>query len=310
MIIMEKRIRQKTVVVPWIWRDSTQAVLMLLPMLIGFIVFTYIPILYIVRFAFYNYNGFRGSFNGIENFIRVFQRDKAFWGSFSNTLVLSAGKLAVEIPLAMLLAVLLHRGTAGTAFFRVSLFLPTIISTAIVGLIFSLMFASYEGVINTMLQNVRFIAAPIDWLGKKWTALLVIALASIWANIGINMIFFLMALQSVPKELYECATLDGCPGVKKFFGITLPMIAPIFRVVLLNAIIGSLKVTDLVLASTNGQPGGTTEVIMTYVFKFFMGYSTRRVEVGYACAMTLVTGVFLGAITYFYLKASSKMNME
>jgi ABC-type sugar transport system permease subunit len=172
------------------------------------------------------------------------------------------------------------------------------------------MFASYEGVINTMLQRAGFILTPIDWLGKKWTALLVIALASIWANIGINMIFFLMALQSVPKELYECSILDGCSAPRQFFRITLPMIAPIFRVVLLNAIIGSLKVTDLVLASTNGQPGGTTEVIMTYVFKFFMGYSTRRVEVGYACAMTLVTGVFLGGITYFYLKASSKMNIE
>ncbi|MDR2104015.1 MAG: sugar ABC transporter permease [Treponema sp.] len=307
---MKERIRQKTAAIPWIGRDSSQAVLMLLPMLIGFIVFTYIPILYIVRFAFYNYTGFRGSFNGIENFIRVFQRDRAFWGSFLNTLILSAGKLAVEIPLAIFLAVLLHRGAMGTAFFRVTLFLPTIISTAIVGLVFSLMFASYEGVINTILQNAGFIAVPIDWLGKKWTALLVIAMASIWANIGINMIFFLMALQGVPRELYECATLDGCPSLKVFFRITLPMIAPIFRVVLLNAIIGSLKMTDLVLASTNGQPGGTTEVVMTYVFKFFMGYSTRRVEVGYACAMTLVTGVFLGAITYLYLRASKKMNME
>lgn len=307
---MKQDIRIKKTAIPWIGRDSTQAMLMLLPMLVGFVVFTYVPILYIVRFAFYNYNGFRGTFNGVENFIRVFQRDIAFWASFLNTLVLSGGKLAVEIPLAMLLAVLLHRGTLGTAFFRVSLFLPTIISTAIIGLIFSLMFASYEGVINTMLQKAGFILTPIDWLGKKWTALLVIALASIWANIGINMIFFLMALQSVPKELYECSILDGCSAPRQFFRITLPMIAPIFRVVLLNAIIGSLKVTDLVLASTNGQPGGTTEVIMTYVFKFFMGYSTRRVEVGYACAMTLVTGVFLGGITYFYLKASSKMNIE
>jgi ABC-type sugar transport system permease subunit len=289
-------------------RDSTQAVVMLLPMLIGFLMFTYAPILYIIRYCVFNYDGIRPAvFNGFDNFIRLFQRDRAFWESFLNTLFLGA-KIVIEIPLALLFAVLLHKGFRGTAFFRVALFLPTIISTAIVGLVFSLMFAAYHGVINTILMNIGLIGAPVEWMGAKWTALLVLMAASIWCYTGINMIFFLMALQSIPQELNDCATLDGCIGLNRFIRITLPLIGPIFRMVLLNAIIGSLKINDLVLASTNGQPAGKTEVAMTYIFKFFFGYSSRRVEVGYASAMSVIMGIFLGVVTFIYLRFSKRMN--
>ncbi|WP_312444180.1 carbohydrate ABC transporter permease [Lacrimispora sp.] len=291
--------------------DTAQAVMMISPMLVGFIVFTYLPILYIIRYCVYNYDGYNNlTFIGLDNFVRIFMRDPAYWESLLNTVVLSAGKLIIEIPLALLFAVLLNKGLKGSGFFRVMLFLPTIISTAIIGLIFSLMFSAYRGVINTMLTDIGLIAAPIDWFGSKWSAMAVLGMASIWCYLGINIIFFLMALQSVPAELYECAKLDGASASRTFFSITIPMIGPIFRIVLLNAIIGSLKVNDLVLASTNGQPGGRTEVVMTYVFKYFFGYSGRRVEVGYASAMAVVTGVFLGIITLIYLKSSNKMTAE
>jgi len=291
-------------------KDSVQAVMMLSPMLIGFMIFTYIPILYILKYSIYSYDGFRGHINGIENFVRVFTRDSAFWESLLNTVILAGGKLIIEIPLALFFAVLLNKNVKGTGIFRVSLFLPTIISTAIIGLIFSLMFAAYQGVINSMLIDIGFIQRPIDWFGRKWTAMLVLGIASVWSYVGINIIFFLMALQSIPKELHECARLDGAGGVRRFISITLPMIGPIFRVILLNAIIGSLKVNDLVMASTNGQPNGQTEVVMTYIFKYFFGYSGRKAEIGYASAMSVVTGIFLGIITIIYLKASSKMNVE
>lgn len=291
-------------------KDSTQAVCMLAPMLAGFLTFTYFPILYILKYAFYRFDGFRSEFIGIENFVRVFTRDPAFWESLMNTLVLSAGKLLIEIPLALLLALLLYQAMKGSGFFRVMLFLPTIISPAIIGLIFSLMFAGYQGVVNGVLTDLGMISRAVDWFSQKGTAMFVLGLASVWASIGINIIFFLMALQSIPKELHECARLDGAGGFKKFRYVTLPMIGSIFRVVLLNAIIGSLKISDLVLSSTNGKPDGKTEVVMTYVFKYFFGYGGRKVEAGYASAMAVVTAVFLGIITLIYLKSSKKMAMD
>ncbi len=212
------------------------------------------------------------------------------------------------MPLAMLLAVLLNRGIRGTGFYRTMLFLPAITSTAIVGLVFSLMFASFDGIVNNILQSLNLISRPINWMGNKWTALEMLGIASIWNNFPINMIYFLMALQSVPKEIYECAELDGVTPWKRFWRITLPMIAPIAQVVILMAIVGSLKVSDLVLASTNGAPGGKTEVIMTYVFKYFFGYSGRSVEIGYASAMSVVTGIFLAFISMIYMRVTNKMN--
>jgi ABC-type sugar transport system permease subunit len=289
-------------------KDSLQAMAMIAPMVVGFIIFTYIPILYILRFAFYNYNGIRSPrFTGLFNFIRLFARDREFWMSLANTFILSFGKLAVEIPMALFLAILLNKKLRGTGFFRVTLFLPAIISTAIIGLVFSLMFAAYDGVINGILRDIHIIRNNINWFGNKWTALTVLGIASVWQNVGINMIFFLVALQRIPLELYECASLDGASPWGKFRNVTLPMIGPMFQIILLNAIVGSLKVADLILASTNGQPGGTTEVVMTYVFKYFFGYSGRTIEVGYASAMSVITGIILAGVSVIYLKSTNKM---
>jgi ABC-type sugar transport system permease subunit len=289
-------------------KDARQAIIMIAPMVLGFIIFTYIPIIYILRYALYNYNGFRQPrFTGLFNFIRLFSRDGEFWMSIVNTFILSFGKLAFEIPMALVLAILLNRNLKGTGFFRVTLFLPAIISTAIVGLVFSLMFAAYDGVINGMLRDIHLIQTNINWFGNKWTALTVLGIASVWQNVGINMIFFLVALQRIPPELYECASLDGASVWTKFHTITIPMIGPMFQIILLNAIVGSLRVADLILASTNGQPGGQTEVVMTYVFKFFFGYSGRTIEIGYASALSVVTAIILAGVSLVYLRMTKKM---
>ncbi|RKM63410.1 sugar ABC transporter permease [Butyrivibrio sp. XB500-5] len=288
--------------------DNVQAFLMILPFFIGFIMFSYVPIVYILRYAFTNYSGFGDcDFTGLANFVRAFKRDPDFWQSLLNTVILSAGKLAVEIPLALLLAVLLNKKLKGMAFFRVTLFLPAIISAVIIGLIFSLLFASHNGMVNGILANIGLIEKPINWFNTKWKAMLILGIASVWQNYGINMIFFLMALQSIPQELYDCASIDGATGLTRFFKITLPMIAPIFQSILLMAIVGSLKVCDLVISCTNGQPGGTTEVVMTYIYKSFFGKSGRNIEVGYASAMALITAIFLGLVTFVYLKATKKL---
>ncbi len=302
-VYMSKPIRKRK-----LQSDNVQAVCMVLPFLIGFILFSYVPIIYILRYAFTDYGGFgECNFTGLYNFVRVFQRDPDFWQSLVNTVVLSAGKLAVEIPLALLLAVLLNKKMRGMSFFRVTLFLPAIISAVIIGLIFSLLFAAQNGMINGILMDLGWIAKPINFFNSKWKAMLVLGIASVWQNYGINMIFFLMALQSIPQELYDCASIDGATGLTRFFKITLPMIAPIFQSILLMAIVGSLKVCDLVISCTNGQPGGTTEVVMTYIYKSFFGKSGRNIEIGYASSMAMITAIFLAMVTFVYLKATKKL---
>jgi ABC-type sugar transport system permease subunit len=288
-------------------KDTIQAIIMAAPSLLGFIVLVYFPIAYILQYALFNFNGYEKSFTGFENFIRLFTRDGAYWQSLGTTFILAFGKLAVEIPLALLFAILLSKKIPGAGFFRVMLFLPAIISTAIVGLVFSLMFAAYDGIVNVILKDLHLITEHINWFGNKWTALVMLGSASVWQNVGVNMIFFMVALQQIPNELYECSALDGVPPLRVFWSITLPLIGKMFQIILLMAIIGSLKIADLVLASTNGQPGGATEVVMTYVFKYFFGYSGRSIQIGYASSMSVVTGIILAIVSVIYLKTTKKM---
>lgn len=285
-------------------RDTIQAIVMVAPCLLGFIILVYFPIIYILRFSFFNFNGFDLSFAGLRNFVRIFTRDIDYWRSLGTTFILAFGKLAVEIPLALFLAILLSKKIVGSGLFRVILFLPAIISTAVVGLIFTLMFGTYDGIINVMLTDVGLIQEHINWFGNKWTALVMIGSASVWQNVGVNMIFFMVALQQIPTELYECSDLDGVPPLKVFWFITLPMIGKMFQIILLMAIIGSLKVADLVLTSTNGMPGGSTEVVMTYIYKQFFG---NPAQIGYASAMSIITGIILAMISLVYLKTTKKM---
>lgn len=291
--------------------DKVQEVLMITPMTIGFILFSIYPIFWVLRWSFFNYNGYSTpEFIGLENFIRAITRDPAYWASLKNTFIIAGLKMIVEIPLALLLAVVLNNKIKGSSFFRVVFFLPSVFSIAVVGLIFSILFSSYNGIVNALLRAMGMIQTNIGWFSDKKSAMFVIILVSLWTTFGLNMIYFLMGLQNIPKSLYECAEIDGANTFQKFFYITLPLVAPILQLVLMLSVLGTIKMTDLILVLTNGAPGGTTEVVMTYIFKYFFSYgdnAARDVQFGYASAMAVITAVILGIITMIYLRVSRKM---
>lgn len=280
--------------------------LFIAPMLIGFLVFTLYPICWAVRYSFFDYDGIEASFIGLDNYIRVFTRDPGYWQAMATTFLMSFGKLLVELPLALLLAILLNNALKGSGIFRTIFFLPNIISTAIMGLIFFFIFDTANGFVNNVLME--FGIEPVNWFGHKWTAILVIAIVSIWQGFGINMLFFLSGIQGIPADLYECASLDGANKWKSFVHITLPMLAPTMQVILMMAMIGTIQTTDLVLTLTNGQPAGQSEVIMTYIFKYFFSYgnTVNASQYGYATAAGIVLAIILGGLTAVYLKVTKK----
>lgn len=138
--------------------------------------------------------------------------------------------------------------------------------------------------------------------------MVVLMIASIWQNFGINMLFFMTGLQSISPEMYEAASIDGASNTRQFLNITIPLLGPVLQMVLMNAILGSLKVTDLVLTLTNGNPSGKTEVMMTYIYKQFFGQGggASGKDYGYGAALTVVTAVILGIVTIIYLRATKK----
>lgn len=291
--------------------NKIQEILMITPMRIGFLLFSVYPIIWVLRWSFFKYNGYSEPvFVGLGNFIRVFSRDPAYWNSLKNTFLIAGMKMIFEIPLALVLAVLLNNKIKGSSFFRVVFFLPSVFSIAVVGLIFSILFGAYNGIVNAILKNIGLITQNISWFSDKGHAMFVIILVSLWTTFGLNMIYFLMGLQNISKSLYECASIDGANEVQQFFYITMPLVAPILQLVLMLSVLGTMKMTDLILVLTNGAPGGSTEVVMTYIFKYFFSYgesAAMEVQFGYASSMAVVTAVILGIVTLIYLKVSKKM---
>jgi raffinose/stachyose/melibiose transport system permease protein len=287
-----------------------QEFVMLIPFFIGFLVFTIYPILWALRWVLYDYSGFgKPYFVGLDNFARAIFRDKEFWRSVSNTFYLAFMKLIIEMPLALILAFFVNNKVKGSSVLRVIYFLPTVFSMAVVGLIFTILFSAYNGIVNAALMLVGFLKENYNFFGSRWSALNIVLLVSTWGTFGINMIYFLMGLQNIPNELYECATLDGASGPRQFFSITIPLLAPVMQIVLMLSVLGTMRINDVVLVMTNGQPGGTTEVAMTHILKFFFSFSVSggRRQYGYGAALSIIMGVILAIMTVIYLKSSKRM---
>jgi raffinose/stachyose/melibiose transport system permease protein len=124
------------------------------------------------------------------------------------------------------------------------------------------------------------------------------------------MIYFLMGLQNVPKELYECATLDGASSPRQFFSITIPLLAPVLQMIVLLSVMGTMRINDVVIVMTNGQPGGTTEVAMSHILKLFFSFGSGgsgRRQYGYGSALAIIMGVILAIMTIIYLNQSKRM---
>jgi ABC-type sugar transport system permease subunit len=182
------------------------------------------------------------------------------------------------------------------------------ISAAILALIFSFIFASHNGIINSLLTKMNLIESPINFWDTRLKGMLIIATASIWQGFGINMIFFLSGLQSIPEYLYESATMEGATNAQQLWHITLPQLAPILQTVFMLAMVSTMKVADVVMVLTNGAPGGKTDVLMSYVYKKFFQVSGFRPQYGLAASIGVVSAIIIAVITVLYLYATRKAN--
>ncbi|MBR7188930.1 MAG: sugar ABC transporter permease [Clostridia bacterium] len=298
---MDKRYRNH-----WDRKEVIQSYLMIAGSVLGMIVFVVIPLCRIMRWCLFSYKGYGTiRYVGLNNFIRVFTRSDKYWLAVKNTFVFAFGKLLVEIPLALVLAFLLTRPLKGRDFFRSVFFMPSMLSVAVIGVVFTYLFNHNQGVVNSAIKLMG--GQGVKWFSDGTTAMIMLMIVSIWQNFGINMLFFMTGLQSIPPELYEAAAIDGASQRQQFLRITIPMLGPVMQMVLMNAILGSLKVTDLVLTLTNGKPSGKTEVMMTYIYKRFFGEGGgAAMDYGYGAALTVVTAVILTLVTLLYLRATKK----
>ncbi|GIP49299.1 sugar ABC transporter permease [Paenibacillus sp. DXFW5] len=284
--------------------------LFLLPSVILTLVLGIYPLIWMLRYMFYDYVGYgEALFVGLDNFSRLF-RDEQFWASVGNTFVFAGGKLLLTIPLSLLLAVLLNGKLRGRNLLRGIYFMPTVISTAVISVVFYNIFNSYNGMINQLLMKYHLIGQPIDWLGPKH-AMLTVIIVAVWGAVGNYMLLFLAGLQSIPQDLYESAAIDGAHAGQRFWHITIPMLGPVMQMIIMLAIIASLKGYESIMVITEGGPIGKTEVMYLYLYKLLFPVSTGSPvtqQFGYGSAVGFATAIIVGAITAGYYFLSKRMN--
>ena len=288
---------------------ALQCYLILAIPLLGFCLFSLRGIGWAVAKSFYYYTQVDSEtrFVGFDNYLNLF-KDVAYWRTWKTTLLFALYKVPIEMPIAAMIAWFLNKKIKGTGFFRAVFYMPTIVSVAIIGIVFTSMF-EFNGIINVVLQKIGLIDSNIDWFSNSFTALTALTLGSIWGSIGINIIYMLAAYQNVPEDLYEAAYLEGMGKTGMFFKITLPIIAPVFQVIILLAINGTLSTGDYIIATTGGAPGGATNTVVAYQnLKYMPGFAESMPNLGYGSAMSTITAIILAVIALLYIKTTNKLS--
>ncbi|MFC4101467.1 carbohydrate ABC transporter permease [Paenibacillus xanthanilyticus] len=292
-------------------RQTGFSYLFLLPSFLLTAVLGLYPIGWAIWYMFFDYKGYgSASYVGLANFERL-ARDAQYWDSVVNTFVYAGGKLALTIPLSLALAVILNHAFRGRSLLRAVIFLPTIISSAVMAVVFYMLFNSYNGLLNQYLLKLNLIPERIDWLGPDH-AMLTTILIAVWGAVGNYMLLFLAGLQNIPQDVYESASLDGASRSQQFWYLTVPMLGPVLQMVIMLAIINSLKGYESIMVLTDGGPIGKTEVMYLYVYKLFFptpsASFTADQQFGYGSAVGFATAVIVGLVTLLYHFLSRRLN--
>ncbi|GAA2285577.1 sugar ABC transporter permease [Streptomyces hawaiiensis] len=256
-----------------------------LPALVLFMGLVLLPMLFALYAAFFRWGGFGmpSDYIGGENFTRLFQ-DDVFLGDLWRCLVLVVLSLAIQLPFALAMAVLLNQRMRGRAVYRMLFFAPYVLSEAITGILFGMIFAPDDGFADQVLGRIGLDGLGGEWFADPSTVMATVFLVMTWKYFGFHMMLYLAGLQAVPKELTEAALIDGASAWQRFRNVTLPLLAPTLRISVFLAVIGSIQLFDLVWVTTAGGPDHHSETMAVTMFQ----YGFKRYQVGYASAISVV----------------------
>jgi len=280
----------------------------IVPMAILFLGFTVYPLLSSVRYTFYNWSGIGvpKDFVGFKHYINI-AKDPFFWNAFRNTFIYAGVLVPVQLSIALVLAVILNSKQLRLKYiFRVIFFSPVVTSTAIVGIVISLLSITAGSEISRVLVQTELINRPIDWLGDPRTAMWIVISVGTWIGLGYPLMYFLAGLQAIDQELYDAAKVDGAGNVDLFWYITVPSIRPVGIVVLLVTTLHSLRVFDIVQVMTKGGPYFATEVVGTYIYRhafFGTGVGEGDANLGFASAAAFFMGILVMFISVLQVAA-------
>lgn len=274
-------------------------VIFLLPTLLAMGIFIVWPIVDSFRLSLYKWNGVdpTQTWVALDNWTRLLL-DGIFWRAMRNNFVIVILSILVQLPIGMALAVLIDAGGHRYRIFKLVYFLPLLMSTIAVGILFKYLYDPYFGLINATLEAVGLKTLAQQWLSNPHIALFAVIAVICWQYIPFYMLLFLAALGGIPAELREAALIDGATENKYFWRIALPLMRGTIVTASTLALIGSLKYFDLIWVMTEGGPVNSTELMATYMYK--KAFQSFEVGYGAAIASALFVIVLISAGTIFF----------
>lgn len=287
----------------WISPKATPY-LFLLPALALYLVWIIGPTLYTMYLSLTDWDGISTpNFIGLENFIRLFQRDRTFTEALSNNLRWLVVFITVPTTLGLGMALIFNTDIRGGRFYKVSIYAPLVLSLPVIGLIWAWLYNPRLGLINAFLTGVG-VEDPPGWLGDRELAIWCVIAAAVWRQVGYVMVLYLAGLKNIDPSLIDAALVDGANRWNLFRHVVLPLLAPVTTIIAVISIIDSLRAFDLVSIMTRG--GQSTQVLAN--FMYMEAFNNYRMGYGAAIAVVLfaISLVFIG----FYLSRTVKDELE
>ncbi len=282
-------------------KNTLQGLSFIAPNFIGFGLLTLGPVIALFYISFTNWNVFgNAQLIGFDNFTRLVG-DRSFHTALFNTLYYAVFHVPLTLALSLGLALLLNQKLRGVAFFRTAAFFPYVTSIVAIAAVWNMLFSPETGPINQLLGSLG-VSNPPGWTTSADWSMPAVIIVSIWREMGYYMLLFLAGLQTIPRELYEAARVDGANARQRFWNVTLPCLRPTTFFVTVMLTIGSFKIFDLILVLTNGGPGQSTLVLSQYIYQ--RGFVEN--QFGYASAVSVTLFLLCLAVTVVQFIVNSR----
>lgn len=284
-------------------RENQVAYLFILPFVLGFLIFSILPMLYVFLISFMDYNTLKSlshvKFAGMDNYIRMFN-DPIALGAFVRSFIYTLIYVPGLIVFSFFIALLLNKTFPMRGLSRTMILSPYVANVIAIAIVWSIILDPYDGPVNSALRAIGI--DPPFWLGGANTSLMTIAFINIWLSLAFQTIVFLAALQGVSRDLYEAADLDGASKWNKMVKITLPVISPTTFFLVVTSIIGSFQNYASVRMLTNGGPGVSSRVISLNIFEEAFTYN----RFSYASAQAVILFLIILVVTIIQWKGQKR----
>ncbi|MGW4967676.1 carbohydrate ABC transporter permease [Nonomuraea sp. NPDC004186] len=281
----------------------------LLPALVLFAVFMIVPTLNVFRMSLFTWSGFSPDmrFVGLGNFARLLE-DPQFVRAFQNTVALLVVVTVVTMGTGLFLAAIMTRQRLrGRTVYRFVLYVPSVLSVVVIAAIFSAIFDQKNGLLNGTLRLLSLDGLQQIWLGDQQLVIWSVAIAMVWQSLGYYMVLYMSGMASIPEEIYEASALDGASAGRQFFAITLPLIWQNLRTTLTFFVMSAVNLSFvLVRAMTGGGPDGSSEVLLSYMYK--QAYTNS--SYGYGMAIGVVVFAFSFLVSLLVSRATRREPLQ